>query len=107
MSGAQGRVIETFEAKRCDGDTRIRNLVEALRLERIDTDHYRRAWYLSLFEAIEAVRPREHKQAFHHLQRGYRKSIGHPKPSIRMDLDEFAGLQRDALAELRRMFLGE
>lgn len=101
------RLIETFDRRRRSGDTHVRDLVEALRLERIDTDHYRRAWYLSLFEAMEAVLSKEHKQAFHQRHRGYRKSIGHPKPSTRMDMDEFVGLQRDALAELRRLFLGE
>ena len=100
-------LIETFEAKQRGGDTRIRDLVEALRLQRIDTDHYRRAWYLSLFEAIKAVLSKEHKHAFHQRHRSYRKSIGHPRPATRMDLEEFVGLQRDSLAEMRRMFLGD
>ena len=99
-------LIETFEAKQRDGDTRVRDLVEALRLERIDSDHYRRAWYLSLFEAIEAMLSKEHKHTFHQRHRSYRKSIGHPRPSTKMDMDEFVGLQRDSLAELRRLFLG-
>ena len=102
-----GSLIETFEAKRCDGDTRIHDLVEALRLERIDTDHYRRVWYLSLFEAIKAVLSKDHKHAFHQRHRSYRKTIGHPRPSTRMDMDEFVRLQHDSLAELRRVFLGE
>lgn len=100
-------LIETFEARRRSGDTLVRDLVEALRLERIDTDHYRRAWYLSLFEAIEGVLSKEHKQAFHQRHRSYRKSIGHPRPSTRMDMDEFLALQIDSLSELRRMFLGD
>lgn len=99
-------LIETFETKLRDGDTNICDLVEALRLERIDTDHYRRAWYLSLFEAIEAVLSKGHKHAFHQEHRSYRKSIGHPRPSTRMDMNQFVRLQRDSLAELRRMFLG-
>lgn len=100
-------LIETFEAKRRIGDIHVRDVVEALRLERIDTDHYRRAWYLSLFEAIKAVLSKEHKQAFNQRHCSYRKSIGHPRPSTRMDRDEFVRLQRDALAELRRVILGE
>jgi len=77
-----------------------------LRLEKIDTDHYRRAWYLCLFEAIEAVLSGRHKQEFHQQHRAYRNSIGHPTPSTTMDGNEFARLQHDALAELRRILLG-
>ncbi|MYD93464.1 MAG: hypothetical protein F4Y02_07190 [Chloroflexi bacterium] len=100
-----GMLVETFEAKQTGGDPRIRDLVAALQLEKIDTDHYRRAWYLNLFEAIEAVLSGQYKQQFHQRHRGYRKSIGHPKPSTTMDMGQFTGLQRDALAELRRIFL--
>ena len=101
-----GTLVEVFEAKQGVGDDRISNLVQALRLENIDTDHYRRAWYLSLFEAVEAVLSKNDKQAFHQRHRGYRKSIGHPTPSTTMDMDEFVRLQGDALAELRRVYLG-
>ena len=99
-------LVEAFETKQRGGDTRIRDLVEALRLEKIDTDHYRRAWYLCLFEAIEAVLSNRLKHEFHQRHRGYRKTIGHPKPSTTVDMDEFVRLQRDALTELRRIFLG-
>ena len=100
-------LVEIFEAKQRAGDDRIPNLVQALRLENIDTDHYRRAWYLCLLEAVEAVLSKGDKQAFHQRHRGYRKSIGHPTPSTTMDMDEFVRLQRDALEELRRIFLGQ
>ena len=101
------KLVRAFDQSQRDGDTRIGDLVEALRLEKIDTDHYRRAWYLCLFEAIEAVLSSRHKQEFHQRHRGYRKTIGHPKPSTTMAIDEFVRLQRDALAELRRLFLGD
>ena len=100
-------LVETFEAKLHNGDTRIRHLVEALRLEKIKTDHYRRTWYLSLFEAMKTTLSGRYKHAFNQRHRGYRKSIGHPKPSTKMDMTEFIKLQRDSLAELRRLFLGE
>ncbi len=98
-------LVQAFEKKQRCGDTRFRDLVEALRLEKIDTDHYRRAWYLCLFEAIKAVLSDSPKQEFHQRHRGYRNSIGHPRPSTAMDMDEFVRLQRDALTELRRIFL--
>ena len=100
-------LVQAFEKKQRGGDSRVRNLVEALRLEKIDTDHYRRAWYLCLFEAVEAVLSNRHKQEFHQRHRSYRKTIGHPRPSTTMDMDEFVRLQRDALTELRRIFLGD
>ena len=100
-------LVQAFEKKQRAGDTRVRDLVEALRLEKIDTDHYRRAWYLCLFEAVEAVLSNRHKQAFHQRHRSYRKTIGHPRPSTTMDMDEFVKLQRDALTELRRILLGD
>ena len=100
-------LVGALEARQRDGDTRIRHLVEALRLEKIDTDHYRRAWYLCLYEATKAMLSGDHKHQFNRRHRSYRRSIGHPKPSKTMDMDEFVKLQRDALAELRRMFLGD
>ena len=100
-------LVQVFEAEQRGGDTRIRDLVEALKLSKIDTDHYRRAWYLCLFEAIEAALSNRHKHEFHQRHRGYRKTIGHPRPSTSMDMYEFVRMQRDALAELRRIFLGD
>ena len=100
------KLIEAFEAKRRDGDWHMANLLDALRLEKIDTDHYRRTWYLCLFEAIEAVLSGRAKQEFHKRHRKYRATIGHPKAHTKMDRDEFVTLQRDALSELRRIFLG-
>ena len=106
LSQRMGTLVQAFAAKQQSGDTRFSDLVDALRLEKIDTDHYRHAWYLCLFEAIEAVLSGRHKQEFHQRHRDYRKSIGHPRPSTTMVGDEFARLQRDALAELRRILLG-
>ena len=100
------RLIEAFEAQRQHEDERMANLLDALRLEKIDTDHYRRTWYLCLFEAIEAVLSGSAKQQFHQRHREYRGEIGHPKAHTKMDRDEFVRLQRDALGELRRIFLG-
>ena len=100
-------LVEGFVVRLRDDDERIANLVHALRLEQIDTDHYRRVWYLCLFEAIEAVLTGRNKHEFHQRHRTYRGTIGHSRAYTMMDMGEFARLQRDALAELRRMFLGE
>ena len=98
-------LAELFDARLREGDTRIQDLVAALQLEKIDTDHYRRVWYLNLFEAIKAVLSNRHKHDFLQRHKGYRASIGHPRPSTTMDMGQFEGLQQDALAELRRIFL--
>ena len=98
-------LIDALETRRRQDGGRTDNLVEALRLEKIDSDHYRRAWYLCLFEAIEALLAGSHKQEFHQQHRGYRKTIGHPNPGTSMDMDELRRLQHDTLAELRRVFL--
>ena len=100
-------LIGAFEAKRRADGENIANLVDALRLEKIDSDHYRRAWYLCLFEAIEAVLSGRDKHEFYQRHRGYRSTIGHPKPHPKMDMDEFRRLQRDVLAILRRIYLAE
>ena len=100
------KLIDAFETNRKD-DKRVGVLVDSLRLEQINNDDYRRGWYLCLFEAIEAVLSRGHKQEFHQRHRTYRKTIGHPKPGTKMDMKEFARLQRDALAEVRRIYLDE
>ena len=76
-------------------------------MEDIDSDDYRRGWYLSLFEATKAVLSRHCDQQFNQRHRNYRKTIGHPKPGTRMDMSEFDRLQRDVLDEVRRVFLGE
>ncbi len=100
-------LVGAFEANRGEHGDNIANLVDVLRLEKIENDHYRRAWYLVLFEAIEAILSGRYKQEFHQRHRGYRKTIGHPKPHTKMDMDEFRKLQRDAFAELRRIYLGD
>lgn len=100
------QLIETFEASEQDGNERVANLLEALRLEKIDSDHYRRTWYLCLLEAVEEVLSGQDRQEFHQRHRSYRATIGHPKARTTMDMEEFVRLQRDAQGELRRFFLG-
>lgn len=102
-----GKLIDSLEARRGAERDAVRILVDALRLEDIDSDDYRRGWYLSLFEATKAVLSRHYEQQFNQRHRDYRKTIGHPKPGTRLDMSEFNRLQRDALAEVRRVFLGE
>ena len=99
-------LLTNLEAKRQKNKARIDNLVGALRLEEADSDsdHYRRSWYLSLYEATDAMLSGDAKQKFK-KQHKYRNRIGHPRPSTKMDMDQFWKLQRDALAELRRLFL--
>ena len=99
------RLIEAFGTKWRDGDQRMANLLDALRLENVDTNHYRRTWYLCLLEAVEAVLSGRAKQEFHQRHRRYRATIGHPTAQTKMDRDEFVRLQRDALSELRKIFL--
>ena len=101
------KLIDVLENARRVDKERIDNLVDSIRLERVDTDPYRRAWYLSLFEAIKAVLSGHDEQQFNQRHRAYRRRIGHPKASTRMDGNEFTRLQRDALAELRRIYLNE
>ena len=91
----------------CEQDKALPVLVEALRLEDIDNDDYRRGWYLCLFEAIEGALGGKYRQSFHQRHRAYRKTIGHPKPGTKMDMEEFNRLQRDVFSELRRMYLGQ
>ena len=98
-------VLADVESKRREDKARIDNLVGALRLEKIDSDDYRRSWYLSLFEATKAVLSGTAKHEFLRRHKDYRNKIGHPKPGTKMDMDEFSRLQRDALSELRRLFL--
>ncbi len=108
--GARVRTLAQTLDHQQAGDRRIRDLVEALRLEKIDTDHYRRAWYLCLFETTKAVLSKlsnRHTQEFRHRHRGDRNPLAHPKPSTTMDMGTFVKLQRDVLAELRRIFLNE
>ena len=100
-------VIGTLEAKRQIDETYIGGLVDALKLQKIETDHYRRASYLSLFEATKAVLSRHDKQQFHQRHRDYRKTIGHPKAKTKMDMEEFRKLRLDVLSELRKEFLEE
>ncbi len=100
-------LIDAFEERRREDGESIANLVDALRLEKIDSDHYRREWYLCLFEAIVAVLSGDDKHKFNQRHKGYRSTIGHPKPHTKMDMDEFRRLQRDALAILRRIYLAE
>ena len=102
-----GKLVHSIEARRGGAHDTVRILVDALRIEDIESDDYRRGWYLSLFEATKAVLSRHYEQQFNQRHRTYRKTIGHPKPGTRMDMSEFDRLQRDALAEVRRVFLGE
>ena len=99
------KLAKALDLARAEDPERIDTLVDALRLEKIETEHYRCAWYLSLFEATKAMLSGHTEQQFHQRHRGYRKTIGHPKPNTKMDLDEFQNLQRDALAQLRMIFL--
>ena len=98
-------LVDAFDLE-CGNDRgRIDTLVDALRLEKIETDHYRRAWYLSLFEATKAMLSGHDLQQFNQRHRTYRRAIGHPKPDTKMDMNEFRRLQHDAIAQLRAIFL--
>lgn len=99
------KLTNVLAKERAVDKERVDNLVDSLRLEKIDTDSYRRAWYLSLFESVKAVLSGHDKQQFNQRHRAYRKQIGHPTARTRMDSEEFLRLQRDSLAELRRIFL--
>lgn len=99
------RLSSALDLARAENPERIDALVDALRLEKIETEHYRCAWYLSLFEATKALLSGSAEQQFNQRHRAYRKTIGHPKPDTKMDMDEFQSLQRDAIAQLRAIFL--
>ncbi len=96
-------LASVFETERHVDKEHIDNLVDSLRLEKIDADSYQSAWYLSLFEAIKTVLSGHAEQQFNQRHRAYRKKIGHPKAHTTIDGNELLRLQRDALAELRRI----
>ena len=106
-AGRFRKLAEAFAVAPGEHDRALPVLVEALRLEDIDNDDYRRGWYLCLFEAIEGGLGGKYRQLFHQRHRAYRKTIGHPKPGTKMDMEEFNRLQRDVFSELRRMYLGQ
>ncbi|MCY4240451.1 MAG: hypothetical protein OXD36_01770, partial [Rhodobacter sp.] len=75
--------------------------LDALRLERTETENYRCAWYPSLCEATLAMLSGDDKQRFNRRHRAYRNTIGHSKPGMKMEMGEFRWLQRDAMELLR------
>ena len=99
------RLIDAFDEERGKDGDRIDSLIDSLWLEKLETDHYRRAWYLSLFEATEAMLSGDRLQQFHQRHRAYRKTIGHPKPDTKVDMNEFSKLQQDSMTQLRTIFL--
>ncbi|MXW90869.1 MAG: hypothetical protein F4114_12545 [Rhodospirillaceae bacterium] len=99
------KLTKALEQERSEDPERIDTLVDALRLEKIETEHYRCAWYLSLFEATKAMLSAQAQQQFNQRHRAYRKTIGHPKPHTKIDINEFRRLQRDAMDQLRTIFL--
>ncbi len=92
---------KALDRARDEDPARTETLVDALRLEGIETEHYRRAWYLSLYEATLAMLSEHDKQQFNQRHRAYRRTIGHPKPGTKMDMREFQRLQSDAMEVLR------
>ena len=123
-----GRVqtlINGFEADRQADRQRERTvtdrLIDALRLENTNDDHYRRAWYLRLFDAMEkrlkdkttgilgrkfTKRTVGHwQQDFDRSHADYRNTIAHPAAFDTMDMERFNDLQADVLATLRDIYL--
>lgn len=99
------KLARAFEYKHSKDPRLIEELCDALHLEDIENNHYRRSWYLSLFEATKAILPGHEEQQFHQRHRRYRKSIGHPKPNTKMDMNQFRKLQSDAFSTLKKHFL--
>ena len=82
------------------------NLVESLRLNEIGTDELRRERYLALFDAMMSVLGNDHNHQFYRKHKDRRHEIAHPSSDTVLDMNEFYGLRRDAMAEIRNIFLG-
>lgn len=80
-------------------------LCDALRLESIETDQGRRAWYLSLFEAASEVLPGERRDRIRRCHSDCRNSIAHLKPNTKVDMEQFRQLQSDVIFQLRELIL--
>ena len=98
-------LVDAFALECGNNRGHIDTLVDALRLEKIETDHYRRAWYLSLFEATKAMLSGHDLHQFNQRHRANRRTLGHPKPDTKIDMNEFRRLQHDAMSQLRATFL--
>ena len=118
-------LINGFEADRqADrqmGRTVTARLIDALRLENTNDDHYRRTWYLRLFDAMEKrlkakttgrLGRKFNKSTVGHWQQNfdrshadYRNTIAHPAAFDTMDMERFNDLQADVLAKLRCIYL--
>lgn len=99
------KLAGAFEREQRKNREGIEVLVDALRLESIETNHYRCAWYLSLFEATKAILSGNARHKFYQRHCNYRKLIGHPKPNTKMDMDQFNEMQSDAIDQLKKIFL--
>ena len=100
LDGLRG-LVGALDRARDMNPGRTEALVDALKLERIETEHYRRAWYLSLYEATMKMLSGDDRHQFNQRHRDYRKTIGHPRHGTKMDMGEFGRLQRDAMETLR------
>ena len=81
------------------------NLVESLRLNKIGTDESRRERYLAVFDAMMRVLGNDHNHTFYRKHKDRRHELAHPSSDTVLDLKEFYGLRRDAMAEVRGLFL--
>lgn len=82
-------------------------LVDALRLEIIETNHYRCAWYLSLYQTLWDF-PTINRNDLRKTHGEYRNLIAHPKPDTKitkMDMNKFGQLQSDGIAFFKKYFL--
>ena len=99
-------LARAFECKHSKDPELIDQLCDALRLEDIENNYYRCAWYLSLFEVTRAALSGKDKHNFYQRHRDYRKLIAHPQPNMKMDMNQFRKLQSDTISTLKKYFLG-
>ena len=102
------KLICAFEGARSSDVERecLDNLVESLRLTTVGTDELRRERYLALFDAMMRVLGNDYNHKFYRKHKDRRHQIAHPSSDTVLDLNEFYGLRRDAMAEIRHLFLG-
>ena len=101
------KLAGAIEHEHGKNEKRVDALVDSLRLESIETNHYRCAWYLSLYQTMWNF-PTIKRNDLREAHGEYRNLIAHPKPDTKitkMDMDKFGRLQSDAIALFKKYFL--
>lgn len=101
------KLARAIESEHSKNKKHVDALVDSLRLENIETNYYRCAWYLSLYQTMWNF-PKISRNGLRKDHGEYRNLIAHPKPDTKitkMDMDKFGRLQSDAIAHFKKYFL--